>query len=107
MSTNDEPADEADAESVNESFYTEGENVVNGGRVTLPAKHRDYYDIDHRDVVHILFFTNKHAFQATDLPVDPEGRITIPERKRRLYDVDDGDRVAMEVEVTDMSFEET
>ena len=101
-----EPTDDGDGEQVKkypDDFYCEGINVLSRGTVTIPSRHRERYDIAHRDVVDMIVHTSGGSFPVTDAPVINDGRVRIPERKRRLYGIETGDRVDIEVATTTMT----
>lgn len=95
--------DISDAEEPGARFLIEGRKVASSGKVTVPAKLRKMYDIEHNDVLDCVFIpANGEPVLATDLVVDLQGRVRIPARKRRLYGIEDGDVVSVEVTTTEM-----
>jgi bifunctional DNA-binding transcriptional regulator/antitoxin component of YhaV-PrlF toxin-antitoxin module len=99
----DETDTEQTDEEQNPTFGVPGVEVVDNGRIRLPPRQRDRYDIEEDDVVDIRVRAPSVMFWALDIVVDGRGRIRIPSRKRDLYEVDDGDVVDIDVMITGMT----
>lgn len=85
------------------SFVVEALEIRDGGRVRIPHRLRDEYDIEENDVLDVDVVTRDHIFGVLDMIIDDEGRIRIPKRKRDLYGTHDGDTVTIEVTPTGMN----
>ena len=79
------------------NFTARDIEVVESGRVTIPAKKREMYDIKEGDWVHIAVHTEKSTFRSNDIEVQRKGQITIPHRQRERYNIEKGDSVHLEV----------
>lgn len=75
--------------------------VTAKGRITIPHKKREYYDIEPGDVVHISCDFGGEIVTVYDAVVSSRGKVTIPDRKMRIYDVEGGDTAYVEVQLTD------
>jgi bifunctional DNA-binding transcriptional regulator/antitoxin component of YhaV-PrlF toxin-antitoxin module len=99
--------DETDTEQTEDdqhpTFGVPGVEVFDNGRIRIPSRYRDRYDMADDDVVDIRVRTPDVVFWALDLVMDGSGRIRIPLRKRDLYGVDDGDVVDIDVMITGMT----
>lgn len=83
-------------------FRAENVKTHDGGRMTIPARHRNTFDLSENTVVNVRVETDDTVFEMLDVPLDAGGRVRIPRRKRRLYGVEDGELVDIDVMVTDM-----
>lgn len=102
---NDEPEDRREQPD-RPTFNVTGLEIVDNGRITIPSRFRDRYDLEEDDVIDLRITTEGVRFWCLDLVVDGSGRIRIPQRKRELYDVEDGDFVDLDVMLTDMTHED-
>jgi bifunctional DNA-binding transcriptional regulator/antitoxin component of YhaV-PrlF toxin-antitoxin module len=74
---------------------TDGEIVIrdaemhSSGRITIPARKRERYDIGEDDIVDVMVDAPRGVCIALDVHVDSQGRVRIPSRKRDLYGLSD------------------
>jgi bifunctional DNA-binding transcriptional regulator/antitoxin component of YhaV-PrlF toxin-antitoxin module len=102
----DEPDTAQPDEERNPTFGVPGVEVADNGRIRLPPRLRDRFDITEDDVVDLRVRTPSVVFWALDIVVDGRGRIRIPSRKRDLYEVDDGDVVDIDVMITGITHDD-
>lgn len=95
--------DESPGGPEDESFVVEALEVKDGGRLRVPNRLREQYDIGEDDVIHVRVVTSEWEFDVRDAILDGYGRFRIPKRKRDLYGVEDGDGVGILVTVTELS----
>lgn len=88
-----------------DSFVVEALEVSDGGRLRIPNRLREQYDIGEDDVIHVKVVTGHSEFDVRDAIMDGYGRFRIPKRKRDLYGVEDGDAVGILVTTTGMTAE--
>jgi len=99
----DETRIEQAEDETHPTFGIPGVEVIDSGRIRIPSRFRDRYDIEEDDVVDIRVRTPDVTFWALDLVLDGRGRIRIPSRKRDLYQLADGDVVDIDVMITGMA----
>jgi len=99
----DRSGDEQAEDEQHRTFGVSGVEIIDSGRIIIPARFRDRYDVEEDDVLDVRVRTQDVTFWALDLVADGSGRIRIPNRKRGIYEVDDGDVVDIDVMTTGMS----
>jgi len=82
------------------SFLLQRMTTHDGGRITIPKRFREMYDVTEGDVLDACITESGTSFWALDLPMDGTHRIRLPRRKRELYDIEDGDIFDIEVFLT-------
>lgn len=102
----EQPVDGQGSRREDEGFLVSEMNVHDGGRVTIPHRFRDRFNLGHHDIVDVLVLAGGTTFFSPDLPLDGSGRVRIPDRQRTIYDVEDGDHITFEVVPTTLTYEE-
>jgi len=73
--------------------------VTQTGRVTIPSRTRERYNIDIGDTVDILVYTNPEDGAAhSNMKVQNRGRLQIPRRSRKSMEIDPGDYVSVVID---------
>lgn len=103
--TGSQPTDSG-AVAEEKRFTVPGIEVVDRGRITIPARFRDRFDIEEGDLLDVYVEADSASFWSLHHDVDGSGRIRLPVRERRLYNVEDGDVVDIQVTVTGLSVED-
>jgi len=97
---NDPQPDDDERDDDQATFRVTGVEVFDNGRVRIPGRFRDRYDIAKDDIIDVRVLHDGVNAVALDRPIDGEGRVRIPARKRKLYDIEDGDTVSIDVALT-------
>jgi DNA-binding transcriptional regulator/RsmH inhibitor MraZ len=103
MSQQIDSGEDDDRYGETEMFIMQGVSTHDDGRLTIPHRFRDMYDLDEDSIMDIIFDGDDFSFWALDVRLDASHRIRIPTTKRKLYGVEDNEPMDVEVHVTGLS----
>jgi bifunctional DNA-binding transcriptional regulator/antitoxin component of YhaV-PrlF toxin-antitoxin module len=103
MTNKKDAAKAQETQADRKSFLMQSVTTHDNGRMTIPRRFREMYQLEEDDILDIMFDGGDCSFWGLDVRMDGSHRIRVPRIKRDLYDLDDGDIVDVQVYVTGLS----